>query len=630
MNLARIHHIRTYLLAKAKDLPPPSQYLRVAKPYVETTVRRAKAWLRPTEEGAIRPEGGPDALAALKEYLRRPLIAIAMFSLVINLLMLTVPLYMMQVYDRVLSSFSVETLVMLTGIALGLLLLQTFVENVRSRLLTRAVLKAEQCLGGVLLRATMEDHRAGRPDAGQAMRDLYMLRGFATGPALSIMFDAPLVPIYVILIFMIHTTLGVTAIWGAAAILMLAFFNQRMTEKPLHQANHAMNRLLAASELQARNADVVTAMGLAPTLLDRFGKRHDAALKAQWIANDDGGYFQTGTRFLRLALQVGALGLGALLVLKGEMTGGMMLAVSIILSRALAPIEAAVSSWRALVAAGEGIGRIKDALTRLGEDSASMVLPAPKGRLSFENAVLIAGPERHAIIKGVSFTLEPGTSLGIIGPVASGKSTLGRLALGVMGATSGKVRLDGADLALWPRDALGPHIGYLPQEVELFSGTVAENIARMGTPNSEAVIRAAEWAGVQDMILRLPLGFDTPIMAGGLMLTPGQRQRIALARAFYGDPKLVVLDEPNANLDGDGEEALARTLTRAKAARVTVIVIAHRPGVLAQVERILLLQAGAAVAFGPRDEVLGRLTQRAQGVSIAPFLNVVPRPGVTL
>jgi ATP-binding cassette, subfamily C, type I secretion system permease/ATPase len=610
---------------------------RRAKPLIETSIetslrqarRHLVAWLNPPVSPHERdPRSGAEAIEIIGNGLRRPLLAVLTFSLVINLLMLTVPLYMMQVYDRVLSTFSIETLVMLTAIALGLLLLLTLLETMRGQLLTRAVLKTEQTLGGPLLKATMEDHRAGRPDAGQALRDLAMLRGFATGPAFCMLFDAPLVPLYILLIFLIHSTLGITALWGAAVILLLAVVNQTMTAKALARAGQAMNRLVSGAELQARNADVVTAMGLAPSLVARFRHRHDAALKAQWTANDEGGYFQVSTRFLRLLLQVGALGLGALLVVKGQITAGTMIAVSIILSRALAPIEAAVSSWRGLIAAKEGVQRIKSALDRLDAEVEAMALPAPRGRLTVENAVLIAGSEPQAVLKGISFALEPGASLGIIGPAASGKTTLGRLVLGVIPATRGKVRLDGADIAQWPRAALGPYIGYLPQEVELFAGSVAENIARMGRPDPAAVVRAAEWAGVQDMILDLPRGFDTPIMEAGLMLTPGQRQRIALARAFYGDPKLVVLDEPNANLDSEGEEALGRALGRAKAERASVIVITHRPGVLQHVDRILLMQAGAALALGPRDEILARMARRATSAGGAPVFNVLVRkPG---
>ena len=600
-----------------------------ARPYAKSAAAYARAWLNPQPE--LEPatgRNGSEIMERVRENLRRPLVAAGLFSLVINLLMLTVPLYMMQVYDRVLSSFSIETLIMLTMIAAGLLLLQTVLENARSQVITRAVLKTEQALGVPLLKAMMEDQRAGRPDAGHALRDLYSLRGFATGPSVTALFDAPLVPLYILLAFLIHPTLGITAIWGALAILLLAFANQKMTAKRLAQASHSMNRLLSGVDQQARNADAVTAMGLMPALIDRFKLRHDAALRNQWAANDDGGLFQSGTRLLRLVLQMAALGLGAFLVVKGQMTGGMMLAASIIIGRALAPVDAVVASWRGLVQARDGMERIKATLERLGEDDEEvMALPAPRGRLTMENDVLIAGPERQALLKGISFSLEPGGSLGIIGPAASGKSTLGRLVLGVIPATSGKVRLDGADISRWPRGALGPHLGYLPQEVELFPGTVAENIARMGLPDPDAVIEAAEIAGVREMVLKLPRGFDTPIMAGGLMLTPGQRQRIALARAFYGSPKLVVLDEPNANLDGEGEEALNRALKRAKAEGITLLVIAHRLGVLSHVDRILLLQGGAAVASGPRDEVLARLSQRAVHTgSVAPVLNFVHRP----
>jgi PrtD family type I secretion system ABC transporter len=384
------------------------------------------------------------------------------------------------------------------------------------------------------------------------------------------------------------------------------------TANRVERAGRASNALLHGADQQTRNAEVICAMGLLPALRRRWRVAQDGALEEQLAANDKGGVYQMMLRFVRLSLQVVILAVGAWLVIAGDITAGAMFASSIILSRGLQPLEIAVGSWRAMLAARTSYARVRDALARAVVRADPLRLPDPKGRVSVENVYFLAGPERQQILKGVSLELAPGESLGIVGPAASGKSTLARLILGVLAPHSGKVRIDGADVVQRSRADLGPHIGYLPQEVELFPGTVADNIARMETPDAEQVVAAAQWAGVHEMILRFPQGYDTPIMNGGLMLSPGQRQRVALARALYRGPKLLVLDEPNSNLDAEGELALAVALKQAKERGATLIVIAHRAGVLREADKVLLLRDGSVQTYGTRDDVLGRIAQTAQ------------------
>jgi PrtD family type I secretion system ABC transporter len=555
---------------------------------------------------------GANALAKARQALRRPLLAVALFSLVINVLALTVPIYMTQVYDRVLTSYSLETLVLLTLLALGLLALLVALDNVRAQVLTRAALEAEQTLGPALYAAAAQDHLAGRVDAGLPLRDLVSLRGFATSPVLTACFDAPVAPLYVLVTFLIHPLLGAIALLGALVMLGAAVANQAATAKRVERAGKASNALLHGADQQTRNADVIAAMGLLPALRRRWRAAQDGALGEQLAANDRGGLYQMTLRFVRLSLQIVILAFGAWLVIAGDITAGAMFASSIILSRGLQPLEVAVGSWRAMLAARASASRIREALGRAAVRGVVLSLPAPEGRVAVENVYFLAGTARRPILKGVSLDLAPGECLGIVGPAASGKSTLARLILGVLAPSSGKVRIDGADVAQRSRADFGPHVGYLPQEVELFPGTVADNIARMETPDAEQVVAAAQWAGVHEMILRLPQGYDTPIMAGGLVLSPGQRQRIALARALYRAPKLLVLDEPNSNLDAEGELALGAALKQAKERGATLIVIAHRAGVLREADKVLVLRDGLAQHYGVRDEVLARVAHAAQ------------------
>jgi PrtD family type I secretion system ABC transporter len=560
---------------------------------------------------------GADALARVRGALRGPLLAAALFSLVINVLALTVPIYMTQVYDRVLTSYSFETLAMLTGLALGLLALLVALDNIRAQVIARAALAAEQALGPPLFAAVTQDQLAGRVDATLPQRDLAALRGFATSPVVAACVDAPLVPLYILVTFLIHPALGTVAAVGAILMLGTAVANQIATAKRLERAGKSVNALLHDADQQARNADAIHAMGLMPALHRRWRAAQDTALGEQLAANDTGARFQMALRYVRLALQIVMLAIGAALVIGGEITAGAMFASSIILSRGLQPIEIAVGSWRAALAARASFGRVREALARTVVRPNVLRLPDPQGRIDVENVVYVAGAERKPILKGVSFALAPGESLGLVGPAASGKSTLARLVLGVLAPTSGKVRLDGADVTQRARADLGPHVGYVPQEVELFPGTVAENIARMETPDAEQVVAAAQAASVHEMILHFPKGYDTRIMAGGLMLTPGQRQRIALARALYRSPRVLVLDEPNSNLDAEGELALLAALKQVKARDATVIIIAHRPSVLRETDKVLLLHEGVARDYGPRDEVLARIAQAARAPKVS-------------
>ncbi len=541
--------------------------------HVQALWERALAFIPSWTDAAAdwASEDPSQAIARVRLGLRRPFFAVLIFSLVMNFLALTIPVYMSQIYDRVLTSYSWATLVMLSVLALGLLRLFVILDGLRIKVISRATLKAEQMLAPALLAAGVRDQLAGRPDAGQSMRDLSALRTFATSPVLVGLFDAPLVPLYVIITFLVHPVLGLLTLAGAVGMIALALTNQVATVKRLERASKGTSALNFAADQQIRNADVIEAMGLLPALTDRWRRGHDRTLAEQLSANDRGGGYQTETKFLRLAMQILVLGSGAALVLGSHMTPGMMFAASIILSRGLQPIEIAVGSWRALNSARDNYSRILAAIGRLPAAGDAMSLPVPQGAIEVENVSYAAGIDNRQILRDVSFEIEPGDALAIIGPAAAGKSTLARVMLGVWAPTQGTVRLDGADILQIPRAALGAHIGYLPQEVELFPGTVAENIARMGPPDAEAIVAAAQWAGLHELLLRLPHGYDTRIMAGGLILSPGQRQRVALARALYGSPKILVLDEPNANLDGEGEEALGRALTKARERGITTI-----------------------------------------------------------
>jgi PrtD family type I secretion system ABC transporter len=537
--------------------------------------------------------------------------ATAVFSFFLNLLMLVVPLYMLQVFDRVLSSRSEETLLMLTIIAGFMLLVLGALEAVRARLLVRTGAKFEGLLEYRVFSAVFE-RKLGAPGATrtQALQDLDTVRQFLTGTGLFALLDAPWAPIFVVVIFLLHPWLGTAALIGALVLLLLAVANEAFTRRPLGVASEQTIKANNFAEACLDNAEVLKAMGMLGGIHRRWHQYRQATVGYQARASDRAGIVLAGTKFFRLYLQVLMLGIGAWLVMEQRITPGAMIASAILLGRALAPVELAVGNWRGFVGARAALVRLKELLAAVPAGASNMRLPKPEGRVEFEQVIATApgGDPASPILKGVSFDLTPGEALGVIGPTAAGKSTIARLLVGVWPALRGTVRLDGADVFEWSRGDLGRHMGYQPQHVTLFDGTIAENIARFGEVDSGAVVDAARLAQAHDLILHLPQGYDTKIGADGIALSGGQCQRIGLARAFYGDPALVVLDEPNANLDQAGEQALLTSIAELKQMGCTQVIIAHRPSILANVDRILCLNNGIVETLAPRDEIFTRFT----------------------
>jgi PrtD family type I secretion system ABC transporter len=530
----------------------------------------------------------------------RPFFAYAaFFSFAINLLLLAPPLYMLQVFDRVISSRSEETLIALTAATLGAIALMAFLDAVRTRLLVAAGIALDRRLGPQVLDGLLS--RLSGADFAHGLRDVNTMRGFLSGNGVLALFDAPWLPFFLLIIFLFHPLLGAIALAGALLMWLLAFVNERLSRKPLERLQGEGRRAGRFIDMSSRNAEVIGALGMLPAVTQRWARLNDTVLQEQRRASAIGGRFSGLTKFSRQLIQMAMLAAGAWLVLEEHVTAGVMIAATILLARALAPVEILVAGWRSLVEARGAWRRLSELLEANPPAPPGTDLPVPHGRVEVEQV-------SSRIIKRVSFRLAAGESLGVIGPSASGKSTLARLVVGVWKPQTGVVRLDGADVATWPREKLGPHIGYLPQDVELFAGTVAENIARLEEPDAPEVIRASQRAHVHELILRLPKGYDTEVSD---TLSPGQRQRIALARALYRNPRLVVLDEPNANLDHDGDQALLRTLAGLKEEGVTVVVIAHRPSLLRGVDRILVLRDGLVEAFGTRAEIMPQVTRVA-------------------
>ena len=532
-----------------------------------------------------------------------------LFSLVINVLLLVPPLYMLQVFDRVLASRSAETLAVLSVAGVVALLIMAILDVLRARLLSAAGAVLDRMLGPSVIDGLIaQTAKLSSAAHLHGLRDVNTLRSFLGGTGLMTLFDAPWLPFFLLVIFLFHPILGAVAAAGALVMILLAFLNERLTRGPLERAQAEARRAARFIDANVRNAEVVSALGMLPAVTRRWELLNNAALAEQARAARLGGFFSGSTKFARQFIQIAMLAVGAYLVVAQDVTAGVMIAATILLGRALAPVETLVAGWRSLVDARSARRRLDELLQDTRASEPHTELPAPKGRLEVEK--LVFGLRDKAILRGVSFKLEPGEALALVGPSASGKSTLARLLVGVWKPLAGAVRLDGADVSAWPRAALGPHIGYLPQDVELFGGTVAENIARLGEPESGEVVRAAHRAHVHELILRLPKGYDTEIGEGGQALSPGQRQRIALARALYGNPRLVVLDEPNSDLDSDGEEALLRTLQGLKNAGVTIVIIAHRPSLLRGADKMLVLREGMVDRFGSRAEVMERITAR--------------------
>lgn len=544
---------------------------------------------------------------------RKAFYTAGLFSMFINVLGLVPSIYMLQVYDRVLQSRNVTTLVMLTLILLVFYTILGMLELARSKLLIRVGAQLDVKLNDRVFVASFEQNlkRAGG-NAGQALNDLTNIRQFLTGNGLFAFFDAPWAPVYLLVIFMFSPWLGGFALLSAIALFSLAWATEMATRKPLAEA--AMTAASAGSFAtnNLRNAEVIEAMGMLDNLKRRWLVRQLKFLSLQNEASDKAAVISATTKATRIAVQSLMLGGGALLVIDGAMTPGSMIAGSILLGKALGPVELAIGIWKQLLSARTAYHRLEGLLQNNPVRDAGMSLPRPQGKLLVEGVTATPPGTQTVVLKQVGFAVSAGEVVGVIGPSASGKSTLARLMVGVWPTVAGKVRLDGADVFSWNKQQLGPAVGYLPQDIELFEGSIAENIARFGQVDSDKVVEAAQLAGVHEMILRFPKGYDTPIGEGGSSLSGGQRQRIGLARAMYGNPAFVVLDEPNSNLDEIGEAALVRAVLELKRRGTTVMLITHRTSILAAVDKLLLLVEGAVQLYGPRDQVLQAIQQRNQ------------------
>ena len=539
---------------------------------------------------------------------------VALFSAFANILMLVAPIYMLQIYDRVLTSASVETLVALTVVAVFLLMCFGGLDWVRQRMMARIALVLNfETLDEVLGSTFRANLQRLRQSAGQPVRDLDAVRSFLSSPPALTFFDAPWAPVFTAAIFLIHPWLGGLAVFATLTILLLALLSEWSSREPYRSASEYSVGSHRFAEESLRNADVLEAMGMFESFRRRWRARHDRAVAFQAQGGARLAALLSASKAFRHAVQVGVLGLGAWLVLRQEITPGMMIAAAIILSRALAPIEQGISAWRGFIAARQAWGRLNALLHHSPpKETGGLSLPRPNGLLEVEGVT--AGPPgaMRPVLRGVSFVLEPGVASALIGPSGSGKSTLVRLLVGVWSAQTGVVRLDGAAVGDWPAESRIRHVGYMPQEVELFEGTVAENVARLEVPDDEAVIAAAQAAHCHELIMRLPGNYEAQVAPAGANLSAGQRQRVALARALYGDPALVVLDEPDANLDAEGELALAEALRELAERRVTSLIVTHNVRLLPLVEHVMVLREGALVRTGERDEVLRSFLQPVQ------------------
>jgi PrtD family type I secretion system ABC transporter len=556
------------------------------------------------------------------------LLSVFVFSCLVNILMLTGPIFMMQVYDRVLSSGSIPTLVALLVIVTILYLYYAFLESIRQRAFQRLGRSFEETLRARVFDATAELSLNKRNNVGgQPIQDLLQIRQFLSGNGPVAYLDIPWVPIYLIFVSFLHPYLGLLGLGASIIIFILALLTDRATRKPVQDSSAAQSRAAVMTDEARRSSEAMHALGMRGPLRRRWEVMQQEALDQQTLASDATSRFGSMTRVVRLLIQSLMLALGAYLVIKGDLSGGSIFASSTLISRALAPLDQAVGNWPQFLGVRKSIERLQRILDAVPPEAQRMQLPPPRGLLDVENVTVVLPDQQKPILNGLSFRVLPGHGLGVIGPTGAGKSTLARVLVGLIQPAAGSVRLDGATADQRSSDDRGRVIGYLPQDVQLFDGTVAQNISRFSdAPKSEDVISAAQLANVHDLIMRLPQGYDTQLGENGARLSAGQRQRVALARALYGNPALLVMDEPNSNLDAEGEAALDRAMRASMARGAAVVVVAHRPSALNAVHDILVLGEGRTLALGKRDEVLKQVTRGAQQKQ--PQQQVMPQPPV--
>lgn len=561
-------------------------------------------------------DGGRDELVAARRQGRLYYWFVGIFSFLVNALMLTGPLYMLQIYDRVLGSRSEATLLALSVLVLFLYAMMGILDYARGRIMARVAARFQSALDLRVFDAVMR-RAAVKPDelSITGLKDLESVQRLMSSPVLMAFFDIPWTPLFIAAIFVFHPALGLLAVGGGLVLVGVTVLNQILSRDPTLKSNQAMMRAEQGSEQIRAEAEMVQSLGMRAAAFARWNKARSAALSGQIGTTDIVGTFTVTTKTFRLFLQSAMLGLGAYLVLHGELTPGAMIAGSILMGRALAPVELTIGQWPMVTRARKGWDNLVQLLTELPPEEARLPLPKPSATLEATQLTVVPPGDHQAALRLVSFTLEPGHALGVIGSSGAGKSTLARAITGVWRPAGGKIRLDGASLEQYGQD-LGQHVGYLPQRVTLFDGTIAENIARLSeNPDPEAIVAAARKADAHEMILKLPDGYDTRVAASGGRLSGGQMQRIGLARAMYGDPVLLVLDEPNSNLDNEGSEAVNRAIRTMKGEGTSVIIMAHRPSAIRECDMLLMLENGARAAFGPKDEVLRSMVKNHDQIS---------------
>jgi ATP-binding cassette subfamily C exporter for protease/lipase len=569
----------------------------------------------------------PSELSAALRALRRVFRRVLLFSVVTNLLVLAPTAYMLEVYDRVVNSRSHSTLLMLTLLVLAAYAMMEILEWVRAEMLHRASLQFDAKLNARIFSAVFHARLDGNLGSARGWNDFRTLRDFVSSPAILALLDAPISLLFLLLIFLINFWMGIAALAGAVVLAVLAFATEQKTHKPLTEANQHAAESQVYVDSSLRNAEVIEAMGMLGALSGRWTDTQGKLLVLQAEASDHAGLNAALSKFLHLTQSSLLLGMGAWLMIRGDFpSGGMMIVASVLGGRAVAPLVQLISMWKTLINARDAYARLDELLSMTPRKKPDMPLPAPTGAVAVEGVVASAPGVPFPIIRGISFAVPAGTTVAIIGPTGSGKSSLARLLVGLWPASSGKVRLDGADVHDWNKAELGPHIGYVPQDVELFDGTFAENISRFGEPDMSLVEAAAGAVGLHELIAALPQGYDAPIGDDGCFLSGGQRQRVALARAIYGAPRLIVLDEPNSSLDEAGEQALLQTLQALKAQGATTLIISHRPSILPVVDRILVMRDGTAQGYGPRDEILASLSRPAEVPAPASASATTPTP----